>query len=111
MIEENISPTLLHSLILSELLIKNNQQVPDSITKLAQQNNVYTQIVKAFVESNASPNSDYKMLLLEKMIKAEDTFAIRLIDQYFNMVSTHQITNFILIRVSTYFFHSNFRSN
>ncbi|XP_043483858.1 leucine-rich PPR motif-containing protein, mitochondrial [Leptopilina heterotoma] len=95
-IEENTVPSSLFLLMMTELLKRNNQRLPDSMKQFLidqqeeQQTNIYTKIVQTFIKENASPNQSYTNILLDNLIKIGDTKSIGLIDKYFNFIQRNE---------------------
>lgn len=102
MIEENTVPSSLFLLMMTELLKRNNQRLPDSMKQFLineqedQQINIYTKIVNTFIKENSFSNQAYTNILLDNLIKIGDTKSIGLVDKHFNFVSTWEINFFAL---------------
>lgn len=102
MIEENTVPSSLFLLMMTELLKRNNQRLPDSMKQFLineqedQQINIYTKIVNTFIKENSFSNQAYTNILLDNLIKIGDTKSIGLVDKHFNFVSTWEIYFFAL---------------
>lgn len=88
--EENVRPSELFMMILTELLKRNDQslpyQVPQSSLDVEESDNCYTKIIKMYIEKKALPGREFFIELVENLIEAGDTKTIELIqDQWANI--------------------------
>lgn len=106
MMIEKIRPSKLISLMLEELLKRNDQSIPDSIKTYikiydeSKKNNNYDQIIKQYIDNYQIPSFKYLNLLLENSAKNGDIKSINLIHKTYNIVSIDYIillNDYILI--------------
>lgn len=100
MIEENTVPSSLFLLMMTELLKRNNQRLPDSMKQFLineqedQQINIYTKIVNTFIKENSFSNQAYTNILLDNLIKIGDTKSIGLVDKHFNFTQRNEALDY-----------------